>query len=365
LSPPVPCPLSPHICFSITDTGIGIAPEDIDKLFEPFIQLDSNLNRQYNGTGLGLALVKRITALHGGTVSVSSQVGQGSCFTVSIPYVTRDHVPIKPIIASLPKHDLLANNAPVLMIEDSIPAADQINRYLSEIGMECVVYTMGEGAVAEVMRVQPALVILDLQLPNLSGWEVLKQLKLNPQTKEIPVLIISVMDERIKGLAEGAFAYLVKPINRTQFQATLEQLQHLARADSPAIDVVAKPTVEYPLILLAEDNQANIDTMSGYLESRGYRLAIANNGQQAIDQLHVQHPDLIVMDIQMPTMDGLEAIRRIREQPQFLHIPIIALTALAMPGDRETCLTAGANEYLTKPVKLKQLIVTIQQLLTR
>ncbi|UKO96781.1 PAS domain S-box protein [Nostoc sp. UHCC 0870] len=372
LSPPVPCqespvpyPPSPHICFSITDTGIGIAPEDIDKLFEPFIQLDSNLNRQYNGTGLGLALVKRITALHGGTVSVSSQVGQGSCFTVRIPYVTRDHLPIKPIIASLPKHDLIANNAPVLMIEDSIPAADQINRYLSEIGMECVVYTMGEGAVAEVMRVQPALVILDLQLPNLSGWEVLKQLKLNPQTKEIPVLIISVMDERIKGLAEGAFAYLVKPINRTQFQATLEQLQHLARADAPAIDIVAKPAVEHPLILLAEDNQANIDTMSGYLESRGYRLAIANNGQQAIDQLHVQHPDLIVMDIQMPTMDGLEAIRRIREQPQFLHIPIIALTALAMPGDRETCLTAGANEYLTKPVKLKQLIVTIQQLLTR
>ncbi|MBD2365051.1 PAS domain S-box protein [Anabaena minutissima FACHB-250] len=242
LSPSVPNPQSPHICFSITDTGIGILPQDISKLFQPFMQLDSNLNRQYNGTGLGLALVKRIAALHRGTVCVTSQVRQGSCFTLRIPYITSDHIPINQVIASLPKH---------------------------------------------------------------------------------------------------------------------------VCSDLLVMDIVAKPTLEHPVILLAEDHQANIDTMSGYLESRGYRLAIANNGQQAIDQVHLQHPDLIVMDIQMPIMDGLEAIRRIREQPQFQHIPIIALTALAMPGDRETCLAAGANEYLTKPVKLKQLIVTIQQLLTR
>ncbi|MEH2205727.1 MAG: PAS domain S-box protein [Nostoc sp.] len=356
---------SPNLCFHITDTGIGIAPEEIGKLFQPFIQLDSSLNRQYSGTGLGLALVQKIINLHGGTVLVSTEVGKGSCFTVRIPYRTSDNVLRTQVTTSLPSYPLLAENAQVLIIEDSVAAADQITRYFREMGMQPIIYSQGEGAVEEVLRVQPALIILDLQLPNLSGWEVLNQLKTNPKTKDIPTIIISVVDEHSKGLAQGAFEYLVKPITRAQLQVTIEKLQHPARSDSPSLIVLPEVFLETPLILLAEDNQPNIDTMSAYLESRGYHLILANNGQQAIDLVRVQRPDLIVMDIQMPGMDGLEAIRRIRNEPQFVHIPIIALTALAMPGDRETCLAAGANEYLTKPVKLKQLVTTIQQLLGR
>ncbi len=354
----------PHLCFSVIDTGIGIASEDISKLFQPFIQLDSSLNRQYSGTGLGLALVQRIAALHGGTVSVSSEIGQGSCFTVRIPYCVRDFSPMMQVNAPLPSHRFPAENPHVLIIEDSVPAAEQISRYLSEMGMQPTAYFQGEGAVDKALHIQPSLIILDLQLPNLSGWDVLNQLKTNPQTKDIPVLIISVLDENIKELANGAFAYLVKPITRVQLQATLEKLQHPAHVESLAL-TASQPALEAPLILLVEDNQPNIDTMFGYLQSRGYRLVLARNGQQAIDCVKSQRPDLIVMDIQMPVMDGLEAIRNIREEQQFINVPIIALTALAMPGDRETCLAAGANEYLTKPVKLKQLAVTIQQLLAR
>ncbi|MEH2175496.1 PAS domain S-box protein [Nostoc sp.] len=354
-----------NLCFHITDTGIGIAPEEIGKLFQPFIQLDSSLNRQYSGTGLGLALVQKIITLHGGTVLVSSEVGKGSCFTVRIPYHTSDRVLRTQVTSPLPSYPLLAENAQVLIIEDSVAAADQITRYFSEMGMQSIIYSQGEGAVEEVLRVQPALIILDLQLPNLSGWEVLNQLKTNPKTKDIPTIIISVVDEHSKGLAQGAFEYLVKPITRTQLQVTIEKLQNPARSDSQNLIVVPEVFLDTPLILLAEDNQPNIDTMSAYLESRGYQIILANNGQQAIDLVRVQCPDLIVMDIQMPGMDGLEAIRRIRNDRQFVHIPIIALTALAMPGDRETCLAAGANEYLTKPVKLKQLVTTIQQLLGR
>ncbi|WP_414518641.1 PAS domain S-box protein [Nostoc sp. PCC 9305] len=356
---------SPDICFRITDTGIGIAPEEIGKLFQSFIQLDSSLNRQYSGTGLGLALVQKIITLHGGTVLVSSEVGKGSCFTVRIPYHSSDNLLRTQVTTSLPSYPLLVENAQVLIIEDSVAAADQITRYFSEMGMQSTIYPQGEGAVEEVLRVQPALIILDLQLPNLSGWEVLNQLKTNPKTKDIPTIIISVVDEHSKGLAQGAFEYLVKPITRAQLQATIEKLQYPARSDSPNLIVVPEVFLENPLILLAEDHQPNIDTMSAYLESRGYHLILANNGQQAIDLVRVQRPDLIVMDIQMPGMDGLEAIRHIRNEPQFVHIPIIALTALAMPGDRETCLAAGANEYLTKPVKLKQLVTTIQQFLER
>ncbi|BAY26686.1 two-component hybrid sensor and regulator [Calothrix sp. NIES-2100] len=249
LSSSVPNPQTAYINFSVSDTGIGIAPENIDKLFQPFIQLDSSLNRQYNGTGLGLALVQKITSLHGGTVSLTSQLGVGSCFTVRIPYVSSDRVSTTQRIAQSPTN--------------------------------------------------------------------------------------------------------------------LEQLQSPVSQASAAMNVIPKTTLVSALILLVEDNRANITTMANYLQHRGYRLAIANNGRQAIEQIYAQHPDIIVMDIQMPEMDGLEAIQRIRDDAQFSDVPIIALTALAMPGDRETCLAAGANEYLSKPVRLQQLVATIQQLLTK
>ncbi|BAY08205.1 PAS domain S-box protein [Calothrix sp. NIES-2098] len=354
-----------HLCFGVIDTGIGISPEDVSKLFQPFIQLDSSFNRSYNGTGLGLALVQRIVTLHQGTVSISTEVGQGSCFTVRIPYKVGNSFLPSQVTDPWPSCRLPAFNSPVLIIEDSVPAAEQITRYLREMQITAIVYPQGEGAVDEVLRVQPAIILLDIQLPNISGWDVLTQLKAHPKTKEIPVIIISVVDEHTTAKVHGASAYLVKPITRAQFQATLAKLQYPAHSSLSAAIAVPKPKVKAPLILLAEDNQANIDTMSGYLESRGYRLVLAKNGQQAIDFTKTQRPDIIVMDIQMPIIDGLEAIRRIREEQQLVRVPIIALTALAMPGDRENCLAAGADEYLTKPVKLKQLLIAIQQHLAK
>lgn len=222
------------IRIAVIDTGIGIAPENLNKLFQPFVQIDSALNRQYAGSGLGLALVKRLVEIHGGKVGVRSELGVGSCFTVDLPC---DH--------------------------------------LSE-----------------------------------TSYEPVKQ-------------------------------------------------------ESSDVHVTFNPTTEHsPLILLAEDNEANVFTISGYLEALGYRLILARNGQEAIALTKLQFPDLILMDIQMPGIDGLEAIQTIRLDHNFVNIPIIALTALAMPGDRERCLATGANDYITKPIKLKQLANIIQQLLT-
>jgi CheY-like chemotaxis protein len=290
-----------------------------------------------------------------------SRVGKGARglgFSSAFPDDVKSQInsPLTQVIAPLPSCRLPGANSPVLIIEDSVPAAEQITRYLNEIDIQSIIYSQGEGVIDEVLRVQPVIIFLDIQLPNLSGWDLLDQLKANPKTRNIPVIIISVLDERTQGIVNGASEYLVKPFTRAQFQATVEKVQNAAYAG-------IAPGMQAPLILLVEDNQANIDTMSGYLESRGYRLVLAQNGQQAIDVAKSQLPDLIVMDIQMPVMDGLEAMRRIREVPQFLHLPIIALTALAMSGDRELCLAAGANEYLTKPVKLKQLAIAIQRLL--
>ena len=230
------------LVFSIIDTGIGISPTDISKLFQAFVQIDSSLNRQYAGTGLGLTLVKQIAELHGGSVNVTSQVGEGSCFTIVLPH--RERVNLNNISS---KHDVDDNHHCANNLDNSLENSSSINA----------------------------------------------------------------------------------------------------------------------LILLADDNPSNIETFSNYLVSRGYRLIFATNGQEAIDMIIDQNPDLVLMDIQMPVLDGISAIAQIRANPNISHVPIVALTALAMEGDREKCLAVGANEYLTKPVKLSYLVKIIQQQLQK
>jgi predicted ATPase/signal transduction histidine kinase/ActR/RegA family two-component response regulator len=222
------------LCFSITDNGIGLAEIDVPKLFQPFVQIDSSLSRQYAGTGLGLALVKQIVELHDGSVVVHSILGEGSCFIVKLPQ------------------------------PEALP-------------------------------------------PN-----VLTPLVLSSSVSTVDV-------------------------------SALDQPQ--------------------PLILLAEDNQANIDTCTAYLENRGYRIMVAKNGSEAIEMNQLHRPVLILMDIQMPILDGLSAIQQIRSDQQFSQLPIVALTALAMASDQNRCLAAGANDYLSKPVKLKKLADTVQKLI--
>jgi PAS domain S-box-containing protein len=217
---------------SVTDTGIGISPADRDRLFQPFVQIDSSLNRQYEGTGLGLALVKQMVELHGGYVMLESELGRGSCFSVYLPYSASDRQYFSP--------------------------SDPLDRHIS--------------------------------------------------------------------------------------------------GSSPASTTSTAQTT----ILLAEDNPTNAITFVSYLNAKGYRTIVATDGAEAIDLALAHHPDLILMDIQMPGMDGIEAILRIRQDPHLHRIPIVALTALAMASDRQKCLNAGANECLVKPVKLKELNRTIQ-----
>lgn len=344
----------------VSDTGIGIAPENIDQLFQPFVQLDSSLSRRYAGTGLGLALVRRLVELHNGSVTLESEVGKGSRFTVSLPWKAAKMTQLPAIEPEWNSSSL--NQA--LIVEDSETAAKQVARYLAEIGANTMIYPAGEGSIEAALFSMPDVIILDLLLPNLSGWEILSKLKANPATEQIPVIIISVMDERSRAFELGAADYLVKPISRQQLQLALAQVFGETLQSSERTALVVMPEKERsPLILLVEDNEANIATLIDYLQIQDYQVCIARNGREAVEVAKERKPDLILMDIQMPEMDGIEATRSLQADPATEAIPIVALTALAMPGDRERCLAAGAKDYLTKPVSLKKLQEVISQYL--
>lgn len=353
--------------FTVWDTGIGIATENMGKLFQAFMQLDSRLARQYSGTGLGLALVSRMAELHGGNVSLESEIGRGSRFTITLPWHET-----APTAGTNPLRPWLLTSSPLkqaLTIEDSPAAAEQITQYLNELQVANVVHPVGLGVVERVLQVQPSIILLDLYLPEQSGWEVLKQLKADPRTRAIPVVIVSVYEDQAQAKALGAAGYLVKPFNRPDIQRVLaEVVPHLPQGSAPPVLVVAAaptPASEPPRhhILLAEDNETTIGVMVDLLTAEGYAVSVARDGNIAVTMARQVHPHLILMDVQMPGIDGLEATRLLRRDAEFRQTPIIALTALAMPGDRERCLAAGANEYLTKPVNLPKLFQLIKTLI--
>ena len=351
---------------TVWDTGIGIAANDLPRLFQPFVQLDSRLARHYTGTGLGLALVDRMAAVHGGSVAVESRLGHGTRFTITLPWTATPSAADS--VATLePAERPAAARAPIqraLVIDDSPTAATQLVRYLHELGAEARVHPCGVGVLEVVLDIGPDVILLDIQLPDRSGWDVLAQLKADPRVRAIPVVVVSVVDDRAHGLALGAAAYLVKPISRQQLHDALDTLPPAGvvhTLDSALIGASSpSPATPAPVILLAEDEENNIYTLSTYLTAKGYQVVVARNGAEALSHAHAAKPALIVMDIQMPGMDGLVAIERIRANRTLGTVPIIALTALAMPGDRERCLAAGADEYLTKPVSLKGLVTAIE-----
>ncbi len=343
--------------FTGWDTGIGIAPEDQAKLFRAFTQIDSGLARAQEGTGLGLALVAKLGALHGGSVVIESAPGQGSRVIVTLPRVAAPSLKA----ARAPQAADRRSYRRALVIEDDPTSAAILVNYLTELGVSSVVHSRGEASIDAVIRERSDVILLDILMPHESGWVALATLKDHPGTRDIPVVVVSVVDEPEKSRALGAAAHFTKPVTREQLAGFLQRPWQApaARAPRPALKALASG----PLILLAEDNEANIQTIGGYLEDKGYALSYALNGLVAVKLARELRPALILMDIQMPVMDGLAAIRDIRADAALKDIPIVALTALTMPGDRERCLAAGATEYLSKPVSMTALVALVPRLL--
>jgi PAS domain S-box-containing protein len=351
--------------FSVWDTGVGIRAEDLPRLFQPFVQLDSSLSRQHTGSGLGLALVRALVDLHGGSVTAESEHGKRSRFTVRLPLRRR----AEPTPASgLPR---------ALIVEDSAPVAEQLARYLREMGVEALVHGQAAGVVERAADEQPSIILLDILLPAETGWRVLADLKADVRTSHIPVIVVSVLDRREQSLSLGAADQLPKPVDREQVQAAVARLTGGRKPQRPALIATTTHAPEEPKptpqegpatrLLLAEDDEVNVRPVIDFLRIKGYEVYVARDGREAVQLGRELRPDVILMDIQMPGMDGLTAIRTLKADPaeKVRRMPIIALTALAMTGDRERCLEAGADEYLAKPVSLKQLATLLQNVLAR
>jgi CheY-like chemotaxis protein len=339
---------------------VGIREEDLGKLFKPFVQLDGSLSRQYSGTGLGLSLVRRMAELHGGGVHVESVYGEGSRFTIILPWRETDTLEVKSAAETAS-----APSAKAFVVEDNPLDAEILTRHLKELGVAAVVYPVLEGALEKAVALKPGEILLDLNLPDGSGLDLLVRLKADERTMNIPVTIVSVEDQRLKAMAMGAQGYLVKPYTREELRETLEKTMGLQGEGDKVLVVEEKG--DKPFILIADDSEVILDTVTGFLESRGYKTIAVRNGIELLHTVEEVKPDLMLVDIQMPGMDGIEAIGRIRAMGDqaLATVPIIVITALAMGGDREKCIMAGANEYLSKPFTLAKLEAMICGLLKR
>ncbi len=334
---------------AVSDTGIGIPPEKLGSLFKPFVQLDNGLARQYEGTGLGLALAYHLVEMHNGGIRVDSRPGQGSQFTISLPWEVEGE----------PEHAAGRANGPE-GVEDAIL---KITRYLSEFAIETSALWLDAGAGERLAELKPDLILLNGPLSP-AATRIAAGLRRMAALSQTQFLYVTSNGMPPGPELEGT-AYIALPAPRREFAALLRartnQTASLVRR--AALLSEGRPAWDraQPVVLLAEDNEQSARAILDYLSARGYRVVLANNGAAAIEMAREFRPDLILMDIQMPGMDGLEATRRIRADARIGRTPILALTALAMAGDRRRCLEAGANEYLSKPVSLKGLVEVIEK----
>lgn len=516
------------LSFVVCDTGIGIAQEQLGTIFEAFRQADGSTRRRYGGTGLGLSISRDLAARMGGRIVVDSEPGRGSCFTLELPLQgapadLNASAPATPVpapaaaavpaaslgqrhAAPVPRAPAVAARAPqatppagrvterardrlILAVEDDPAFAEALVALAAELEFDCVVATTAEEALALASELRPDGILLDIGLPDVSGLSVLERLKRNPDTRHIPVHVVSGMERSQVALELGAIGYVIKPASRERLAGAIRQLEETSQRDVrrlliveddselranlelllgreqlqiTAVGTIADamtqlgaatfdcmvmdlalpdgsgyellermagndqvgfpPVIVYTgralnreeeqqlrrysksiiikgarsperlldevtlflhsveanlpsdqqrllrearrrdavldgrTVLLAEDDVRNIFALSSVLEPLGVNLTIARNGQEAVDKLAEMEVDLVLMDIMMPEKDGLTAMREIRAHKHLQDLPIIALTAKAMPDDRERCLQAGANDYISKPIDVDKLV---------
>ena len=326
---------------AVSDTGIGITEEQIGRLFEEFSQADSSTTRKYGGNGLGLAISRRLARMMGGDITVASEADQGSTFTVTVAAA-------RPAAAPKDAVGAVGPGATVLVIDDDPTARDLMRRALAGEGYDVITAQSGAEGIRRARDVVPDLITLDVLMPEMDGWDVLRELKADPQLRDIPVVMASILDEKNQGYALGAADYLTKPIERAELRSALARFA---------------PQADRRTVLIVEDDDATREVMAKLMRNEGWEVAEAANGRIALECLDEVKPAIILLDLMMPEMDGFTFLDELRERELARDCPVLVVTAADLSEEDHKRLNGGVQVILKKGTDTGQLLLRVRRLI--
>ena len=327
------------ITFAVADTGIGMTAEQTAKLFEEFTQADASTTRKYGGTGLGLAISRRFCRMMGGDITVESTEGAGSIFTIRLPAEVEGAEDGEARRISRPVSDAWRPAPPVkavgrvLVIDDDPTVRELMERFLTKEGFSVLTAANGVDGLRQAREARPAAITLDVLMPDLDGWTVLAALKGDPELADIPVIFVTIIDERTRGYSLGATDYMLKPVDRGRLAQVLKRIC----GDSPS-----------RLILLVEDDETTRTVTRHALERDGWSVTQAENGRVALARVAEARPDAILLDLMMPEMDGFEFLAELRRHATWREIPVLVLTALDLTDEDRRRLNGEVERVMQK-----------------
>jgi CheY-like chemotaxis protein len=327
-----------RVTFAVADTGIGMTAEQLGRLFEAFSQAEVSTRSKYGGTGLGLAISRQFCRMMGGDIAVESAVGQGSTFTIRLPAAVADLALTSPAIveasgappAAAPESD---GRATILVVDDDPAVRDLMERLLSREGFRVESAAGGEDGLRLARALRPDLITLDVLMPGLDGWAVLTALKADSELADIPVIMLTMLDDKSVGYALGASDYVTKPIDRDRLAALVRKYRRDGDAGA---------------VLVVEDELGMRDLLRRVLEKDGWAIDEAENGRVALERIAVMRPDLVLLDLMMPEMDGFEFIAELRKRRDGRSIPVVVITAKDLTPDDHRRLNGCIQRILQK-----------------
>jgi len=322
------------VIFSVIDNGIGMTIEQQKRLFRPFTQADSSSTRRYGGSGLGLAVTKEFAQMMGGHISVTSEFGQGSTLSISLPLQVTNTMEPKPTENVQPPPDSMEGDGIVLVITHEETAREVLKNDLGRLGYAVAVAARGEEGLKLARKLHPDAILLDVQGNNQEGWQILSELKIDSSLSHVPVIIINLEDQATRGYALGTPDYVTKPISFDKLTALLEKYHGGSESRN--------------LVMVVDDEEFVRKAMAALLKARGWRVFQAENGQVALENLDDTKPALILLDLKMPVMDGFEFVNRLQENPQWRATPVVVLTARHLSAEELARLNNSVETIFNK-----------------
>lgn len=319
-----------NISIRIQDTGIGIAEDLLPFIFDEFRQVDGTTSRQYEGTGLGLAIAKKTVGILGGHIHVDSKKDVGSVFTIEIPIKWYGKEEEQDLIIHQ-KFENVKLNSSILVVDDDLKTVEMICQFLKEEGYATICSTSGKEALELANKYKPFAILLDIIMEDMDGWEVLQNLKHNDDTKDIPVVIVSVSQDRKTGLALGAIGFIDKPIDKENLISQIRKIEKLPET-----------------VMLVDDNEMELKQISSFFEAENIATILANNGRECLEKLKTNKPDVIILDLVMPELDGFMVVDELRKNEKTRNIPVIVLTAKVLTQKEREKLKGSVSSLIEK-----------------